>query len=93
MHATIRNYSGGGALADALVEHEADIRSLITGIDGFRAYYVVRDPDGATTISVFDNQAGAEESTRVAAQWVGENLGDLGLAPPEVMTGEVLLSF
>jgi hypothetical protein len=93
MHATIRNYAGGSALADALVEHEADIRSLITGIDGFRAYYVVRDPDGATTISVFDDQSGAEESTRVAAQWVGENLGDLGLAPPEVTTGEVLLSF
>ena len=49
MHATIRNYAGGGALADALVEHEADIRTLITGVDGFRAYYVVRDPDGATT--------------------------------------------
>ena len=93
MHATIRNYSGGGALADALVEHEDEIRSLLTAIDGFRAYYVVRDPDGATTVSVFDEAAGAEESTRQAAAWVGENLGGLGLAPPQVTTGEVLLSF
>jgi hypothetical protein len=93
MYAAIRNYAGGSALADALVEHEADIRSLITGVDGFRAYYVLRDPDGATTVSVFDDQAGADESTKVAAAWVGENLGDLGLAPPQVTTGEVLLNF
>ena len=93
MYATIRNYAGGGPLADALVENQDAIRTLLTEVNGFRAYYIVRDGDGATTVSVFDDQAGAEESTRVAAEWVGENLGDLGVAPPEVTTGEVLLSF
>jgi len=93
LHATIRNYSGGRALADALAEHQNEIRDLLTGIDGFRAYYVVRDDDGATTVSVFDDEAGALESTRVAAEWVAENLGDLGVAPPQVMTGEVAFSF
>jgi len=93
MHATIRNYSGGAPLADALVANQDAIRELLSGIDGFRAYYIVRDGDGATTVSVYDSQAGAEESTRVAAEWVGENLGDLGVAPPQVTTGEVLLSF
>jgi len=93
MYATIRNYAGGGALADALAEHESDIRELISGIDGFRAYYVIRDEDGATTISVFDGRESAEESTRVAAAWVAENLGELGVAPPQVTTGEVLVNF
>jgi hypothetical protein len=93
MYATIRNYSGGRALADALAENQNAIHDLLTGIEGFRAYYVVRDDDGATTISVFDDRAGAEESTRVAAEWVAENLGDLGVAPPQVMTGEVAFSF
>jgi hypothetical protein len=93
MYATIRNYAGGAALADALVEHESDVRGVITGIDGFRAYYLVRDEDGVTTVSVFDDRDGAEESTRAAAAWVSENLGDLGVAPPQVSTGEVLLSF
>jgi hypothetical protein len=92
VHATIRNYSGAAALADALVEHQDDIRNLLTGIDGFRAYYIVRDGDGATTISVFDDQAGADESTRLAAEWVAENLGDLGVAPPEVTSGPVIFS-
>jgi hypothetical protein len=92
MHATIRNYSGGAALSDALVEHQDEIRTLLTGIDGFRAYYIVRDGDGATTVSVYDDQTGADESTRQAAAWVAENLGDLGVAPPEVTSGPVVFS-
>ena len=92
MHATIRNYSGGAQLSDALVEHQDEIRTLLSGIDGFRAYYIIRDGDGATTVSVYDDQTGADESTRQAAAWVAENLGDLGVAPPEVTSGPVVFS-
>ena len=92
MYATIRSYSGSG-LADALATRESDIRQVITTIDGFRAYYLVRTTDGnAVTISVFDGQAGAEESTRAAAAWVGENLADLAVSLPQVTTGEVAFS-
>ncbi len=93
MYATIRSYSGGSDFADALVDHESDVRQLITQIDGFRAYYLIRTSDGATTISVFDDQAGAEESTRAASAWVAENLADLSVSPPQVTTGEVAFSF
>ncbi len=94
MYATIRSYSGGSGFTDALVEHESDVRQLINQIGGFRAYYLVRTSDGnAVTVSVFDDQAGAEESTRAAAAWVGENLADLAISPPQVTTGEVTLSF
>jgi hypothetical protein len=93
MYATIRSYSGGSGLADALVDHESDVRQLITQIAGFRAYYLVRTSDGATTISVFDDRSGAEESTRAAAAWVAENLPDLNVSSPQVTTGEVALSF
>ena len=48
---------------------------------------------GATTISVFDDQAGAEESTRVAASWMSENLPDVSPGAPTVTTGEVALTF
>jgi hypothetical protein len=37
MYATVRTYSGGPELADALVSHEADVKSLVSGIDGFNA--------------------------------------------------------
>jgi hypothetical protein len=93
MHVTIRSYSGA-ALADVLATREDEIRQVIKAIDGFQASYVLRTTDGNTvSISVFDDQAGAEESTRVAAAWVAENLADLAVSPPRVTTGEVAFSF
>lgn len=92
MYATIRTYAGS-QIADALVEHEEDVKALVSGIDGFRGYWVIRADDGsAATVSVYDDRAGADESTRQAAQWVGENLGDLNIDPPRVTSGEVVIS-
>jgi hypothetical protein len=93
MYVTIRSYGGGREFADALVAHEDEIRSVITPIDGFRAYYLLRTAEGTTTISVFATQDGAQESTTAAAAWVGENLGDVTPGAPRVTSGDVALSF
>ena len=93
MHVVIRAYSGNSALADALVEHEDDVRQVIGGVSGFKAYYVLRLGEGTSTVSVFEDQAGAEESSRAAAAWLTETLPDMALEPPYVTAGEVLLSF
>jgi heme-degrading monooxygenase HmoA len=92
MYATVRTYSAGHELADALVSHEADVRSLISEIDGFKAYYLVRTADGTVSISVYDNEAGANESNAAAANWIRENLPDLGGSTPQVSAGEVVIS-
>ena len=92
MYSSIRKYTTGSEFADALVENESEVRSLITGIDGFRAYYLVRTDDGAVSVSVYDDQAGAEESNRQAANWVRENLSHLAISPPQISAGEVALS-
>ena len=92
MYATVRTYSAGPELVDALLSHEADVKSLISGIDGFKAYYLVRIPDGTVSISVYDTEAGANESTRAAANWIRENLPDLGGSAPQVSAGEVVIS-
>ena len=68
MHATVRIYSGANELADALVERQDEVKQIISEIDGFKAYYLVRTSDGATSISVYDTEAGAEQSNRVAAR-------------------------
>ena len=67
MYAVIRAYTGNSDLADRLVEHEEDIRQVIGAINGFKAYYLLKLAEGTSTISVFDNQEGAEESSRAAA--------------------------
>ena len=94
MYVTIRSYSESPELVDSLLEHEEDVRQLINDIQGFRAYYLVRTGGGnAVTISIFDDQGGAEESTQRAADWVRQNLSELSVSPPQVTSGEVLLSF
>jgi hypothetical protein len=89
MYASIRTYAGNPGLADTLAEHEDDIRQVIGGINGFKAYYLVKGGDATSSVSVFEDQAGAEESNRAAAAWLAENLPDLGVAAPQVTAGEV----
>jgi hypothetical protein len=93
MHVVIRAYSGNSALADALVEHEEEVRQVIGGVSGFKAYYVLRLAEGTSTVSVFEDRAGAEESSRAAAAWLTDTLPDMALEAPYVTSGEVLLSF
>ena len=93
MYAAIRSYSGGREFADALVAHQDDIREVISKIDGFRAYYLLRTTDGTTTISVFTDQDGAQASNAAAAAWLAENLADVSPGSPQVTAGEVALSF
>jgi hypothetical protein len=45
------------------------------------------------TVSVFENQDGADESSRAAAAWLTENLPELDVQAPYVTGGEVLLAF
>jgi hypothetical protein len=92
MYATIRAYSGNSELADALLEHESDLRDVVGGIDGFRAYYLVKLAEGTTTVSVFDSKQGAEASTAAAAAWLAENLPEIASAP-YVTAGDVVLTF
>lgn len=93
MYASVRTYAGNSDLADALAEREDEIRQVIEGISGFKAYYLVKGGDATTSVSVFDDQTGAEESNKAAAAWLAENLPDLGVAPPQVTAGEVLVGF
>ena len=92
MYGTIRIYTGNSDVADALVENESEVKRIISAIDGFKAYYLIRTADGAASVSVYENETGAEESNKVAASWIGENLPDLTIAAPQVAAGEVVLN-
>lgn len=92
MYATVRSYSGSQQLGDELVKREDEVKSLVSGISGFRAYYLLKTSEGdVTSVTVYDDQAGAEESNQVAANWIKENLSDMSVSPPEVSAGEVVI--
>jgi heme-degrading monooxygenase HmoA len=94
MYVTMRYYAGNTELVDALVKNEADVKRQISGIDGFRAYYLIRTENGdGVSVSVYDDKGGAEESTRVAGEWIRENLPELKVSPPNVSAGEAVIAF
>jgi hypothetical protein len=85
MYAVVRSYAGQGAseLFDALGQRHEEIRELfVRDVHGFVSYTAVQTgPDSGTTVTVCQDQAGAEESSRVAAGWVAANLATSGAAP------------
>ena len=93
MYATIRIYAQAEGLADAVAENKAEIVGRFREIDGFRAYYIVKTgPASATSITVCDDQAGAEASNEVARDYIAQNLSHLSVSAPEVHVGEVAMN-
>jgi hypothetical protein len=94
MYAVVRTYSGQGAsgLFDLLEQREEEVTALISGVPGFVNYAAVRRGDGGVTMTVCQDKAGTDESSRRAAEWVQENItGEIN--PPEITEGETVLQF
>jgi hypothetical protein len=69
---------------------EAGWAPLIQQAPGLIAYYAVDAGGGAAaSISLFEDRAQAEDSSRQAADWVRGHLGSLSPNPAEVTAGEV----
>ncbi len=88
MQATIRRYKGS-ELADVLESRRDDVEALISGVSGLHGYFLVRTDEGCASITVCDDAAGIQESTRLAREWISENAADVAVAP-EVIGGEVI---
>ena len=93
MHAIVRNYSGSGAkkLFGMLEARQAEVESLIRSVTGFVNYSLFRTDDGGVTVTVCKDKAGTDESLQLARDWIRENAPDLGVSPPAVSEGAVVL--
>ena len=93
MYAVIRRYTGASQLFDELARRRSDVEQLLRSVPGFRGYYLVRSGEGGASITLCDDQAGTSESTRIAAEWVRQNVPAAAGSPPQVTEGEVLYNF
>ena len=93
-YATIRTAKAApGAASEIASRIEKTFAPTISGLPGFIGYYgVAAAEDTFATISLFTNQASAEESNRKASEWVKQNLAGLVLTPLQFVTGEVLVN-
>jgi heme-degrading monooxygenase HmoA len=91
MHLAVRRYKVKAGSIDEIVRRANEgFVPLISQASGFIAWYAVdAGNDIVFTVSIFQDQAGADESTRLAADWVNQNLASLVQGPPEITAGAV----
>lgn len=92
MHTVVRQYSGQGAsqLFDDLDNHKSEVESLIRGVPGFVSYTLTKTSDGGISVTVCQDKAGTDESVKVAAHWVKQNV-PTAVAPPVISEGDTIL--
>ncbi len=92
MYATVRRYEGVTDPREAARRVNEGFVPLISQVPGFLAYYWV-DAGGSVMVStsIFEDQAGAEESNRRAADYVRQHMAPLLPNPPQITAGEVVV--
>ena len=95
MHATVRRYEGvDQSRTDELTKKiDETLLPRLSELPGFEGYYLIEAGNGVmSSIGLFDNSAQADESTRVAANWVREEKLETALPnPPKITDGEVIV--
>jgi hypothetical protein len=94
MHATVRRYEGiDQSRKDELTRKIAEsLMPSLSKLPGFGGYYLIESENGVfTSFGLFESSAQAEESTRVAANWVREEKLEMVLPnAPKITSGEVI---
>jgi len=63
---------------------------LLEEVPGFIAYYWIDAGDGVmASLSVYEDQNGADKSVELARAWVRENAAELIPNPPQITEGHV----
>jgi hypothetical protein len=98
MYATVKRYElgagsrGVGAIKEVMRRCEEELLPKVKEVEGFSSFYVVDAGDGfVASVSIFEHQAGAEESKQVVKQFFKERLAGLLQANPQVTEGEAIV--
>jgi hypothetical protein len=95
MFATVRRYEGIDASnKDELMKKVSEtLAPRLSKMPGFKSYFLIDTGNGVmSSIGLFDTSTQANESTRVASDWVrDEKLERILQSPPKVTGGEVIV--
>jgi hypothetical protein len=95
MHATVRRYEGvDQSRTEELTKKVGEtLLPSLSKLPGFEGYYLIEAGNGVmSSIGFFDTSANADESTRVAANWVRDEKLETALPnPPKITGGEVIV--
>jgi hypothetical protein len=95
MFATIRRYESIDQARSSELAKKVNetLVPRLSKLPGFSGYHLVEAGDGVmSSIGFFDTSAQADESTRVASNWVREEKLETALPnPPKITNGEVVV--
>ena len=89
MYVTIRRYEGVQFPNEAAAKVQREFLPIISKIPGFQEYYAIKTGDTVvTSVSVFKDKPGSDESVRAATQWVEKHLSKHLPNPPQITSGD-----
>jgi hypothetical protein len=95
MHATIRRYEAidDTRTSELVKKVEDSLLPRLSELPGFNGYYLVDAGNGVvSSVGFFDTAEHADESTRVALNWVRESKLETALPnAPKITSGEVVV--
>jgi hypothetical protein len=92
MHASIRKYQVRSAEEFTELVNSGFV-PIISQAPGFIAYYGVDTGNGTwSSVSIFETREGADESNRLAAEFVKQNLRQFIVSGPDVTEGSLVVS-
>jgi hypothetical protein len=95
MYCTIRRYESvdQSRTSELVKKVDESLVPILSKLPGFSGYHLIEADNGVmTSIGFFDTSAQADESTRVASNWVREEKLDKALPnPPKTTVGEVVV--
>jgi hypothetical protein len=95
MHAIIRRYEGVDQnRADELTKKVGEgLAPRLSQLPGFAGYYMIEAGNGVlSSVGLFENAYQADESTRVAADWIrDEKLASAFPNAPKITSGKVVV--
>ena len=93
MFAVIRRYNTHVGSSEK-IEHRVreGFLPLVSRLPGFISYDLVCSSDGSlVSTSVFETRQAAEDSNRLASDWVHDNLASLIRTAPVILSGDVMV--
>ena len=94
MFATIRRYEATDQdrTSELVKKVDETLVPSLSELPGFGGYYLLEAGNGVmSSISFFDTSAHADESTRIASDWVRDQKLESALPnPPKITSGEVV---
>jgi hypothetical protein len=95
MFATVRRYEGIDASKIEQLKKSVDesLAPKLSKLPGFSSYFLIDTGNGVvSSVGVFDTSAQANESTRLASEWVrDQKLEEILQNPPKVTDGEIIV--